>query len=133
MNLKEPYTFILIDDNSLDLWITARLLQLANLSSTIHSFQQSAEALEAFRHFKATDQPVIVLLDIQLPEMNGFDFLDQLTITPSVDVNSFRFFLLSSTLDEGDTIRVAQHPLAIALISKPLDPEALRIQIDLLT
>jgi CheY-like chemotaxis protein len=114
---------MLIDDNLIDLKINSKLLNLTNLFEEIITFQSGEEALD---YLNANVQdleklPDFILLDIQMPEMDGFDFLDR--------YKDFKekcpVAMLSSTLDFGDIQRAEANPYVIKLLKKPLAPDEL--------
>ncbi|MGM0589031.1 MAG: response regulator [Bacteroidota bacterium] len=73
------------------------------------------QAIERFARIK----PDLMLLDINMPEMNGWEVLEQL----SVDDNSFTLYILSSSIDRHDLERAKNHPLVTNYLSKPLTGE----------
>lgn len=124
--------FILIDDNRLDLMVTGKLLEIAGLAGETRRFVDPEEALLALPDLFPDAPVVIVLLDIQMPRINGFDLLDRLMTWSDHARARFRVLMLSSTLAEEDLLRVEAHPLALGLLCKPLDLEELRQRIVLL-
>jgi CheY-like chemotaxis protein len=125
---KHP-DFILIDDNDIDLFLHEKIIRLQGLSDTVLSFRSVAAALDyfaTFTHDTDSYRQTITLLDLQLPEMNGFDFLDHFNGMPATIVDNTRVFVLSSTLDHGDLSRSHAHQLVDCILRKPLHPEALK-------
>jgi CheY-like chemotaxis protein len=70
------------------------------------------QAIERF----ARVQPDLMLLDINMPEMNGWEVLERL----SVDDDAFTLYILSSSIDRHDLERAQKHPLVTDYLSKPL-------------
>ncbi len=70
---------VLIDDNEIDLFFHEKLIRYQGLSGNVIPFTnvpQSLEFLARDLQFPKNEiPPTVILLDIQLPEMDGFDFL----------------------------------------------------------
>lgn len=122
------HAFILVDDNRVDLMVTSRMLQFGGLAR--EGVRTYADPLEALAEMKAGAEgaggPVIVLLDIQMPRMDGFAFLDEVCRWPEEVRGRYRIYMLSSTLDADDRRRVEEHHCALGLLSKPIDLDRLR-------
>lgn len=125
---RDKRMIMLIDDNEIDLKINAKLIELSNLFSKIIICQSGDEGLCYIRkHLKdATLLPNFILLDIQMPEMNGFEFLEQFKSLPESFKNTCRIAMLSSTLDFGDIKRSEANSLVTKLLRKPLKSSELR-------
>jgi CheY-like chemotaxis protein len=83
---------------------------------------------ESFFDFLHNDQsttfvPELMLLDIRMPGMSGFDILDTLSSSPNVSLQQTKIFMLSSTLDERDLDRASSYSLVKEFINKPLSIE----------
>ena len=114
---------MLIDDNEIDLKINAKLITLAKLFDDIIVCQSGEEAL-AYLNANLLEQqglPDLILLDIQMPEMDGFEFLEHYRSFP----DKCPVAMLSSTLDFGDIQRAEANPYVIKLLRKPLSPQEL--------
>ncbi len=125
--------FILIDDNPLDLKINERLLLYGDLASQVKTFLNARNALDYIRTEKSPPTISVVLLDIQMPEMDGFAFLKAFNKLPELIRRHYFIFMLSSTLDDSDLQKVWMNPDALALLPKPLDFQILKSQLGKLT
>jgi len=122
MNNNLPkYAVILVDDNRLDLLVASRLIELAGLASQVTTYPDPKEALRNMLEAEPSTEQSIVLLDIQMPGLDGFACMDQMLGWPEERRNRYHVYLLSSTLAEQDIQRARAHPLAKGLLSKPLD------------
>lgn len=120
--------FILIDDNDIDLFFHEKLLRIKGIGDHITPFLNAAEALDYFEHFQ--DHPedyqgTVILLDIQMPQIDGFGFLDQFEKMPEEVISKTRIFLVSSSLDHGDLSRGNAHHLVEGILKKPLNADDL--------
>ena len=75
--MPAPYHFILIDDSNFDLFIYEKLIVKSGISASIKPFNSARLALEYIIKEESTLPKSVVLLDLQLPGMNGFEFIEQ--------------------------------------------------------
>lgn len=127
------HKFLLIDDSDIDSIITSKILQLEGLPKdhiTIRhampalSLLSSPEGIAALGGI-SEESPLIVLLDIHMPEMNGFAFLEQFDgMVPEV-TEKCKVFLLTSSIDPTDIERANQNPYVVRVLNKPLNVDEL--------
>src|SRR4030088_2964775 len=82
MNIK--FSFIVIDDAELDRYVTQKFLERINKHLIVTTFQSAEQALEIIRGNpkENTSLPTIILLDMQMPVMNGFKFVEEFEKLP---------------------------------------------------
>lgn len=115
---------MLVDNRSLDLYIHQELLKYAGYSVCPQSFANPVEALFFLEKCSADQFPGLILLDIQMPRLDGFGFLDRLrTLVLSSNKPAPHVLLLSSSLHPGDLTRARSYPSVNGFIRKPLDME----------
>jgi len=127
MTQEDIKTVMLIDDNATDRFIHRKLLHIYKIGGEVLEQGSGRSALEYLREFKDDESqlPDLLLLDVLMPGMNGFDFLihletfyDELGKKPVI-------FMLSSTDDERDLRRARNSNLVRKMLRKPFSPEAL--------
>ncbi len=118
---------MLIDDNEIDLKINAKLIRLTQLFEEIIICQSGEEALNYLnKHLQSEDKlPTFILLDIQMPEMDGFEFLSHYKRFSKTFTDKCPVAMLSSTLDFGDIQRAEANPYVVKLLKKPFSPKEL--------
>ena len=120
------HKFLLVDDNPIDIMVHKRLLQNSFPDSPVIAFNNSADALMFFsdNRMDFSELPSVVLLDIIMPRVDGFAFIEELEkIFTKIP---FTIFLLSSTLDDADFAKAKENKWVDTILGKPLDTESLR-------
>jgi CheY-like chemotaxis protein len=123
---------LLIDDNEIDLFFHDKLIKYQGISEDIVSFTAAQPALEYLADYKnSTDiPPTLILLDIQMPEMDGFDFIRVFETLPPGTKSLCHIVMVSSSLDFGDISKANANPLIIRLLKKPLNIKELKEIVD---
>ena len=119
---------MLIDDDTLANYINSRLIE-RHLSSKPMLYTNAKSALSQIIVWKKTDMllvPKLIFLDIDMPIMNGWEFLDEFQKLPEVVLNRCKIVMLTSSIDEEDIKRAKSYSSVIDFISKPLQADHLR-------
>ena len=113
---------MMIDDNAIDLKINSKLINISNLFYEIMVFPSAIDALDYLGKYADVPEklPNFILLDIQMPEMDGFEFLERYKKLPKQITDKCPVAMLSSTLDFGDIKRAEANPYVVKLLKKPL-------------
>ena len=113
---------LLIDDDPIATFLTERLLQHEGLSDTAASFQSPTEALAfLLKQLPGGLVPQVILLDLNMPPISGWDFLDLLKRHQVQLRDQCIVYLLTSSLSPSDEMRARKYPLVAGLLHKPLD------------
>lgn len=113
---------LLIDDNNVDNFINSTFIKKCCLSESIQIFQSVTSALSYLNSVDKTFEGNngIIFLDLNMPEMNGLDFLNEFEKFPDHIKSSFKIILLTSSLNPNDIQRVKDNPLVYKFVSKPI-------------
>ena len=114
----------LIDDDHVTNMLNRYYLEEHFEGLTIQLFGKAKTALEDL--FESKNYPDVIFLDINMPEMNGWEFLDALLIQGKSGKHFPDIYMLSSSLDPADRMRAENNALVRGFISKPFDVENLR-------
>lgn len=111
---------LIIDDDDIVLMIQRKLLQRCGVNKEILSFKRSREALD-YLIAQDGEQHFLILLDINMPGMNGWQFLCKLTelkIQPNIQV-----VMVTSSIDIYDREAAVKYENVIGFIEKPITEE----------
>jgi CheY-like chemotaxis protein len=114
---------LIIDDDKIICILHEKLCKIYQLPSP-RSFTRAGEALAYIQARNNPDRSFTILLDINMPEMNGWQFLQALG-KEELHADIY-LVLLSSSVDKGDREQAKFYPLVDAFISKPLDTSKVR-------
>ena len=105
-NYREATLFI-VDDDDIDAIALERALRKLRLLNTVIRARDGREALELLRAGKVSS-PYIILLDLNMPRMNGLEFLESLRTDPLLTY-AVVFVLTTSKSDEDLVAAYRQH------------------------
>ncbi|MDF7811638.1 response regulator [Hymenobacter sp. YC55] len=112
---------VLVDDDYISVFLTEKILKREGLSEGLCSFQSPEEALRHVQQSIPNEVPDVILLDLNMPVISGWDFLMALRPYEAQLVGRCFIYVLTSSLSPSDTDRVHEFPLVAGLIHKPLD------------
>lgn len=124
--MSNPFPhFIIIDDSQLDCFIGEKIIQNTGTFSSVKSYTQAAEAYEIIKNSDPShaEAITIVVLDIQMPVMNGFQFVENFELLPENIRANYAIFMFSSSINENDKNRLENHPCIRKFYSKPISKE----------
>ena len=126
--MSEMLNFIVIDDSKLDCFIAEKVIQNSGRSETVKSFMVATEALDYIMSKSSSDTKTVVLVDIQMPVMNGFEFIEAYEEKiPEEARNKYLVNLLSSSINETDMIRAKGYKSVNKFLNKPLTKDTLDV------
>ncbi|MBC6697629.1 response regulator [Hymenobacter puniceus] len=118
---------VLIDDNETTIFLNNRLLNRLEVADNILTFARAEQAFQALWGQETTgapahDTPDLVFVDLKMPGMDGFEFLQRFNELPESVRQRTVLTVLTTSMHAADTARVAQYP-NIEYLSKPLTEE----------
>lgn len=130
---KIPCT-LLVDDDPVSCYINSTLLSLSGMSSHVHAVYNGEAALD-FIEENCENPPVretcpnIVLLDLNMPVMDGFQFLEELEARSFMSKMNFGIVVLTSSTNPKDLEKIKNHNV-LGYLNKPLSIEKLQSVLD---
>jgi len=113
---------LLIDDNYIDNFVTRKILEASNFAESITVVRSAQEAIAALGN--KSIQPDVIFLDVRMPGMGGFEFLEDYDKI-EIDKTDIKIFMLSSSLDPLDMRKSTDNKYITQFIHKPLTQKAL--------
>lgn len=119
----EPIEILLVEDNPGDVLLTQESLADSKLNNTLHVVKDGVEAM-AFvrreREYADRPRPDLILLDLNLPKMDGREVLEELK--SDEDLRRIPVVILTTSSQEDDVVQ-AYNAHANCYITKPIDLE----------
>ncbi len=120
----KPKSIVLVEDNPQDEMLTLRALRKANLANHVQVVRDGQQALDylfregEFADRPGTDQPAVILLDLNLPRVSGLDVLERLRADPRTRL--VPIVILTSSDEERDRLGCYESG-ANSFVRKPLE------------
>jgi len=123
--MADPVIYI-IDDDKANNFLTKLMLEDAGLNN-LKQFRQAEEALNELKRLneekKDDECPALILLDLNMPAMDGWEFLTEFRKLPDDITSKTRIFLLTSSDYPGDIEKAKSFPEITGFLDKPLAEE----------
>ncbi|MCU7962233.1 response regulator [Shewanella sp. SM20] len=109
-NHYQQVTILLVDDDDVDYMAVQRAMRQLRLLNPLVRARDGIEALTILTSLDTIKGPYLILLDLNMPRMNGFEFLERIRSDPSLS-SSVVFMLTTSSTDE-DRMKAYSHHVA---------------------
>ena len=119
-----PKLTCIIDDDTIYTKLLIKLLRLKNLCTNILVFKNGKEAIEYFQNLSPKERikntPELIFLDINMPVMNGWEFLNEFKDIREDIENKLSLYVVSSSIDPMDFKKANDIELVDGYLSKPV-------------
>lgn len=118
---KNEIAILLVEDDEVDVMNVKRAFKKNNILNPLHLANNGIAALEMLRSENLSPRPQIILLDINMPKMNGIEFLEEIRKDP--ELKSLSVFVLTTSNEDEDRVSAYKHNVA-GYIIKPVGVES---------
>lgn len=128
---KKFKTVMLVDDNEIDNLINQKMIEATNLAENILTYTGAKGALEFLKNIEKIPamlqgaMPEVIFLDIDMPLMDGFQFLDEFEKFSDEVKNGCSIIMLTSSMNPQDVSKAKKSNFVKKYINKPLTQESL--------
>src|SRR3954464_15966261 len=119
---------LLVDDDPITNMINTKII-IKSFNIIVSAFTNGREALDQIDlSIKAFPEqvPNLIFLDINMPQMDGWEFLDEFQKLPRAFLETCSVIMLSSSLDREDIQRSKTYSAVREFVSKPLTADKVR-------
>jgi CheY-like chemotaxis protein len=119
---------LLVEDDPITIMVCDRIIKMNAFADNVTSCENGKHAIDFLKltsQTAAENSPEIIFLDINMPVMNGWDFLEEFETLKETLPHFPRIYILSSTVDPEDYKRAKSYSSVEDFISKPLSKENL--------
>ncbi|MDF4201418.1 response regulator [Maribacter sp. SA7] len=120
--MNKNVNILLIDDSDVDNFINKAIISKEDNISQITTMTSGHDALEYLKGIIDNTEayPDVIFLDIKMPRMNGFEFLDEYQKLADTLTDYCRIYILSSSIDSIDSDKGKDYPVVKRHLTKPL-------------
>lgn len=120
--IGSPQHYLVVDDDSTNNLICDFTIRKFDKNAMVDLYLIPEKALLYIEdQYSKTEKPIatILFLDVNMPSMTGFEFLDEFKKFDEEVQNQFTIYILSSSIEDFN-IQATQYPIVKAFLSKPL-------------
>jgi len=126
MNANQ-FHFIIIDDSIFDSRIAEKVIQNVDAGAVVTIFHDATKAFDFLKELPHMSdmQKRVLFVDIQMPIMNGFEFVESFESLPDEVKAGYILYFITSSMNENDIRRGTSYPSVRKFLNKPLTVDML--------
>lgn len=122
--MKENLTTLIVDDDKIALLYLERVTREIEILGKIICAEDGIEALKKLDLIQSETKRILILLDINMPRMNGWEFLEALSERGKN--NDIMVIIVTSSTAQTDKERAKSYQEVIGFVEKPLETQRLK-------
>lgn len=114
---------LLVDDSSIDNFVNKKILARYEFAEEVITFTRPKEALNYLRELSNNETqliPSILFLDLDMPEIDGFEFLQAFDLLSKRIKKEMNVVILTSSINPADAVKCSEHKSVLTYLHKPL-------------
>lgn len=125
--MKKIDTTCIIDDDPIFVYGTKRVMKEVDFTEKIVVYNNGQDAIDGLTETvnDGDNIPPVVFLDLNMPIMNGWEFLEEFNKLPEEAIAGVTIYIVSSSIDPRDLEKVKQFNVVNNYIVKPVTPKDL--------
>ena len=125
--MKKVQLCCIIDDDPIFVYGTKRIIKEVDFAESILVYSNGQDALDGLTKICVAKEPLpdVIFLDLNMPVLNGWEFLDEFKNCQSERSKSITIYIISSSVDPRDLERVKDYNQVDNYILKPITPDDL--------
>ncbi len=130
---QKYHNVMLIDDNEIDNLINQKMIEAAGICQNIFIHSGAKGAIEFLKNIEKLAKgplelylPEVIFLDIDMPLMDGFQFLDEFDKLSDIVKNNCKVIMLTSSLNPQDMSKAKKNKYVLKYLNKPLTQDSLK-------
>ncbi len=127
---KKFKTVMLVDDNEIDNLINQKMIEASNIAKHIFTHTGAKSAMEFLKNMERLEVaervlPDVIFLDIDMPLMDGFQFLDEFEKLSDETRGKCKIVMLTSSINPQDMSKSKKYSYVKKYLNKPLSSDTL--------
>jgi len=113
---------MLVDDSTIDNFVNKKIIERYAFSASVLTFTKARQALRYLLKLNQSGEevPEVLFLDLNMPEIDGFEFLETFSLLPERIKKAIRVVVLTSSINPSDVTICSKYDFVITFLHKPL-------------
>lgn len=116
-------TVMLVDNSSIDNFVNAKIITRYQFALNVLPFTKASKALKFLLELNSANEadiPTVLFLDLDMPEISGFEFLDAFQMLSDKIKKNVKIVILTNSANPSDAIICSKHKSVVTFFQKPL-------------